>query len=63
LGIQEKREETPDLGPGCYDNHEFNTIIYNLLKRPESKRGYVLSARTAARFPPLNKVLCRNTVC
>ncbi|XP_047223346.1 protein pitchfork-like isoform X3 [Girardinichthys multiradiatus] len=55
LGIQEKREETPDLGPGCYDNHEFNTIIYNLRKRPESKRGYVLSARTAVRFPPLNK--------
>lgn len=42
---------------------QFDTIVYNLQKKPESQRGYVLSARTAARFPPLNKVLCINSTC
>ncbi|XP_038131937.1 si:ch211-66i15.4 isoform X1 [Cyprinodon tularosa] len=51
-----KRDEMPHLGPGCYDNHQFDTIVYNLQKRPESKKGYALSARTAARFPP-NKMM------
>ncbi|KAF3697313.1 Protein pitchfork [Channa argus] len=44
------------LGPGCY-NHEFGTMLYNLEKTPVSKKGYGLSARTAARFPP-----CSTTV-
>ncbi|XP_077074646.1 ciliary microtubule-associated protein 3-like [Siphateles boraxobius] len=41
-----------DLGPGCYDNHKVGTLIYDLQHRPESKRGYVLAARTAPRFLP-----------
>ncbi|KAM4736744.1 ciliary microtubule-associated protein 3 [Anableps anableps] len=57
LGNHMKREEAPHLGPGCYDNHEFGTIIYNLQKKPESQRGYVLSARTATRFPPFKKMM------
>uniref|UniRef100_A0A3P8RPC2 Si:ch211-66i15.4 n=1 Tax=Amphiprion percula TaxID=161767 RepID=A0A3P8RPC2_AMPPE len=31
------------------------TIVYDLEKRPVSKKGYSLCARTAARFPPCNK--------
>ncbi|XP_068997930.1 ciliary microtubule-associated protein 3 [Embiotoca jacksoni] len=57
LGNQMARPRAPHLGPGCYDNHEFGTILYNLEKTPGSKRGYGLSARTAARFPPTNKFL------
>ncbi|XP_054912817.1 protein pitchfork-like [Poeciliopsis prolifica] len=55
LGNQTKRHEArkpPHLGPGCYSNHEFRTIVYNLETRPESDMGYVLSARTDTRFPP-----------
>ncbi|XP_039508126.1 si:ch211-66i15.4 isoform X2 [Pimephales promelas] len=44
------------LGPGWYDNHTVGTLIYDLQHRPESKRGYVLGARTAPRFlPPFKK--------
>ncbi|XP_029012960.1 protein pitchfork-like [Betta splendens] len=57
LGNQLSRQNAPHLGPGCYGNHEFGTIMYNLEKRPGSKMGYGLSARTAARFPS-----CRTTV-
>ncbi|XP_042265042.1 protein pitchfork-like [Thunnus albacares] len=56
LGNQMSRQEAPHVGPGCYDNHEFGTIMYNSKKTPGSKKGYGLSARTAARFPP-----CSNT--
>uniref|UniRef100_A0A3P8W9R2 Primary cilia formation n=1 Tax=Cynoglossus semilaevis TaxID=244447 RepID=A0A3P8W9R2_CYNSE len=43
LGNQMSRLNAPHVGPGCYNNHE---------RTPGSKRGYCLSARTAARFPP-----------
>ncbi|KAM3872131.1 LOW QUALITY PROTEIN: ciliary microtubule-associated protein 3 [Diretmus argenteus] len=55
LGNEMSRQKAPHLGPGCYDNHEFGTMVYDLQKRPESKKGYVLSARTAGRFLPSNK--------
>ncbi|XP_037539712.1 protein pitchfork-like [Nematolebias whitei] len=50
-------ENAPHLGPGCYDNHKIGTIIYELEKKPESRRGYGLSARTAARFPPCTQAV------
>ncbi|XP_031422833.1 protein pitchfork isoform X1 [Clupea harengus] len=43
---------SPELGPGCYDNHVIGTVLYDIQKRPESKKGYVLAARTTARFRP-----------
>ncbi|XP_026189367.1 protein pitchfork isoform X1 [Mastacembelus armatus] len=49
---QMSRHTAPHVGPGCYDNHEFGTILYDLQTRPVSKRGLGLSARTAARFLP-----------
>ncbi|XP_032414782.1 protein pitchfork isoform X2 [Xiphophorus hellerii] len=55
LGNQLKREEArkpPHLGPGCYSNDEFGSIVYNLETRPVSYKGYTLSARTDIRFPP-----------
>ncbi|KAK9515107.1 hypothetical protein VZT92_025777 [Zoarces viviparus] len=52
MGIQMSREETPNIGPGCYDNDKFGTIVYDLQKTPGSKKGYSLSARTATRFTP-----------
>ncbi|XP_012708790.2 protein pitchfork [Fundulus heteroclitus] len=55
LGNQLKREEAPHLGPGSYEVHKFGTIMYDIQTKPESKRGYVLAARTAPRFPPFNK--------
>ncbi|CAG6021916.1 unnamed protein product [Menidia menidia] len=58
LGNELSRQTEPHLGPGCHDNHEFGTIIYNLEKTPGSKRGYGLSARTAVRFPLCNKAGC-----
>ncbi|XP_076022746.1 ciliary microtubule-associated protein 3 [Genypterus blacodes] len=54
LGNQMSREEAPHLGPGRYEQ-QFGTIVYELQQRPVSKRGYVVSARTAARFLPHNK--------
>uniref|UniRef100_A0A665TXJ1 Si:ch211-66i15.4 n=1 Tax=Echeneis naucrates TaxID=173247 RepID=A0A665TXJ1_ECHNA len=56
LGNQMLRQQAPHIGPGCYDNHQFGTIMYDLEKIPQSKKGYGLSARTAARFP------CQKTV-
>ncbi|XP_065141493.1 ciliary microtubule-associated protein 3 isoform X2 [Paramisgurnus dabryanus] len=41
-----------ELGPGCYDNHDVGTLVYDLQHKPESKRGYALAARTAPRFLP-----------
>ncbi|XP_040050008.2 ciliary microtubule-associated protein 3 [Gasterosteus aculeatus] len=52
LGSQMSRELAPHIGPGCYDNHEFGTIVYDLQRTPGSKKGYSLASRTAARFPP-----------
>ncbi|CAN9515620.1 unnamed protein product [Ophioblennius macclurei] len=57
LGIKMHRENAPHLGPGCYDNHEYGTMLYSIQTTPQSKRGYGLSARTAARFPPLSKTV------
>ncbi|XP_008286487.1 protein pitchfork [Stegastes partitus] len=54
-GNQMSQQGAPHVGPGHYDNHEFGTIVYDLEKRPVSKKGYSLCARTAARFPPCNK--------
>ncbi|XP_047427682.1 protein pitchfork-like [Mugil cephalus] len=55
LGNQMSRQEEPCLGPGCYDNHKFGTIVDDLEKTPGSKKGYGLSARTATRFPTFKK--------
>ncbi|KAM4610634.1 ciliary microtubule-associated protein 3 [Polymixia lowei] len=55
LGNAMSLRGAPHRGPGCYDNHEFRTMMYEIQKRPESKKGYVLSARTAARFLSCNK--------
>ncbi|XP_037627874.1 protein pitchfork-like isoform X1 [Sebastes umbrosus] len=55
LGNQMARPEASHVGPGCYDNHEFGTLLYDLQRTPGSKKGYSLSARTAARFPPCSK--------
>ncbi|KAM6982503.1 ciliary microtubule-associated protein 3 [Tautogolabrus adspersus] len=57
LGNEMSRQPEPHMGPGCYDNHEFGTILYDLQKTTESNRGYVIAARTAARFPPCNKMV------
>ncbi|XP_034550908.1 protein pitchfork-like [Notolabrus celidotus] len=57
LGNQTLRQLAPNVGPGCYDNHEFDSILYNIEKTPGSKRGYVLSARTAVRFPSCSKTV------
>ncbi|XP_043932929.1 protein pitchfork [Protopterus annectens] len=42
----------PQRGPGCYENEAVSSFIYYLQKKPESKKGYTLGARTAKRFPP-----------
>lgn len=57
MGNQMARKEVPNIGPGCYDNDEFGTIVYELERKPQSKKGYGLSARTAARFPPCCKTV------
>ncbi|KAG7237918.1 hypothetical protein INR49_031711 [Caranx melampygus] len=62
LGNQMARQEDPNLGPGSYDNHEktcsqFGTIVDELQRKPQSKKGYGLTARTAARFPPCCKTV------
>uniref|UniRef100_A0A673X6E0 Si:ch211-66i15.4 n=1 Tax=Salmo trutta TaxID=8032 RepID=A0A673X6E0_SALTR len=51
LGNKLSLEGAPHRGPGCYDNH-VGTILYDIQKRPESKKGYTLAARTSARFLP-----------
>uniref|UniRef100_A0A669BT29 Uncharacterized protein n=1 Tax=Oreochromis niloticus TaxID=8128 RepID=A0A669BT29_ORENI len=56
LGNQMPQQGPPHVGPGSHDNHEFGTILYDIQKTPGSKKGYSLSARTAVRFPPCNKV-------
>ncbi|XP_060792731.1 ciliary microtubule-associated protein 3-like isoform X2 [Neoarius graeffei] len=58
MGIELRTlQSTPIPGPGCYDNHMVDTIVYNLDRRPESKKGYTLAARTSSRFiPPFQTV-------
>ncbi|XP_051890983.1 protein pitchfork-like isoform X2 [Pristis pectinata] len=43
---------TPNRGPGCYDTFSQNSMSGNLGKKPESKIGYTLGARTSVRFSP-----------
>ncbi|XP_059806006.1 protein pitchfork-like isoform X3 [Hypanus sabinus] len=43
---------SPNCGPGHYDTFSQYSISGNLGKKPESKIGYTLGARTAARFSP-----------
>lgn len=46
----------------CLTVPQVGTILYELERTRESKKGYGISARTAARFPPDNKVdTCRQT--
>ncbi|XP_020902259.1 protein pitchfork [Exaiptasia diaphana] len=42
---------SPQTGPGCYDNAEASTFVYEMEQKPVCLRGYSLGARTAARFP------------
>ncbi|NWU69290.1 PIFO protein, partial [Pterocles burchelli] len=42
----------PSLGPGCYLSQESSSLRYSLEKKPLSKKGYVIGARTAQRFIP-----------
>ncbi|XP_071333481.1 ciliary microtubule-associated protein 3 isoform X2 [Trachinotus anak] len=57
LGNRMSGQGAPHVGPGCYDNHEFGTMLYDIQKIPQSKKGYGLSARTAVRFPPCSKTV------
>ncbi|XP_035500339.1 protein pitchfork-like isoform X2 [Scophthalmus maximus] len=58
LGVlQASRRAAPHVGPGCYDNHEYGTMLHDSQRTPGSKKGYVLSARTAARFPPCSQTV------
>uniref|UniRef100_UPI00398F6CDE ciliary microtubule-associated protein 3-like n=1 Tax=Pristiophorus japonicus TaxID=55135 RepID=UPI00398F6CDE len=43
---------TPDRGPGQYNIYSQNSLTENLEKKPESKIGYTLGARTSVRFLP-----------
>ncbi|KAM8795949.1 ciliary microtubule-associated protein 3 [Eudromia elegans] len=40
------------LGPGSYQNHKKSSLVYCLAQKPQSKKGYVIGARTAQRFLP-----------
>lgn len=40
----------PNLGPGSYDNNEFDSFIHDMDLKPTCKKGYSLGARTAQRF-------------
>ncbi|XP_068774364.1 ciliary microtubule-associated protein 3 isoform X1 [Struthio camelus] len=42
----------PWLGPGRYQNHKKSSLVYSLAHKPQSKKGYVIGARTAQRFIP-----------
>ncbi|NXI70336.1 PIFO protein, partial [Anseranas semipalmata] len=53
LGIQLVAiKGNPFLGPGCYQSQEASSLSYSLEKKPLSKKGYVIGARTAQRFIP-----------
>ncbi|XP_041860358.1 protein pitchfork-like [Melanotaenia boesemani] len=57
MGNQLSRPDAPHLGPGCYNNHEFGTIIQALQNKPGSQRGYGSCANTAARFIPTKQAV------
>ncbi|KAE8623444.1 hypothetical protein XENTR_v10005611 [Xenopus tropicalis] len=46
----------PNLGPGCYNIEEVTNMQHLLDRKPVSVKGYVMSARTAPRFPPEKKM-------
>ncbi|KAK7802310.1 hypothetical protein U0070_020705, partial [Myodes glareolus] len=46
---------SPLTGPGCYSETDWNGLAHNLSRIPASTKGYVLGARTAARFKPVSK--------
>ncbi|XP_033899432.3 protein pitchfork-like [Acipenser ruthenus] len=53
LGVEvPSLRERPHLGPGCYNNHTVSSFSYQLEKRPESRKGYTMGARTTGRFLP-----------
>lgn len=41
----------PHRGPGCYDNEEKTSFMYEIEHKINSTTGYTLGARTASRFP------------
>ncbi|XP_042317391.1 protein pitchfork [Sceloporus undulatus] len=45
----------PDRGPGAYNHAERNTLLYHLVNKPESTKGYTMGARTAPRFGLIKK--------
>ncbi|XP_009904549.2 protein pitchfork [Dryobates pubescens] len=47
----------PRLGPGCYLSQEGSSLRYSWGQKPLSRRGYVIGARTAQRFPPEPQVV------
>ncbi|XP_075054248.1 ciliary microtubule-associated protein 3 [Mixophyes fleayi] len=48
---------TPNVGPGSYNNEEFTNLKHLQQRKPLSKKGYCLGARTAPRFPPDSKIV------
>ncbi|XP_066480751.1 ciliary microtubule-associated protein 3 [Tiliqua scincoides] len=40
----------PERGPGTYNHAERTTLLYSLIHKPESSKGYSMGARTASRF-------------
>ncbi|XP_068125525.1 ciliary microtubule-associated protein 3 isoform X1 [Hyperolius riggenbachi] len=46
----------PNRGPGCYNNEEVTNMVYLQHRKPMSKKGYTLGARTAVRFNPNEKM-------
>ncbi|XP_040193638.1 protein pitchfork-like [Rana temporaria] len=47
---------SPQCGPGCYNNEEVTNMIYLQNRKPMSKKGYTLGARTAKRFSSNEKM-------
>ncbi|KAM9320180.1 ciliary microtubule-associated protein 3 [Gastrophryne carolinensis] len=46
----------PNRGPGCYNYEEVTNNIHLQDRKPMSKKGYILGARTAQRFPSYIKM-------
>ncbi|XP_077151540.1 ciliary microtubule-associated protein 3 [Ranitomeya variabilis] len=46
----------PNRGPGCYKYEEVTSLEYLQERRPTSKKGYIMGARTAPRFPKDSKM-------
>ncbi|XP_075052012.1 ciliary microtubule-associated protein 3-like [Mixophyes fleayi] len=47
----------PNVGPGRYNIEEFTNLKHLQQRKPLSKKGYCLGARTAPRFPPDSKMV------